>query len=36
MQKNVITKLNKGLLPTESKKTSIFTGLYDECAKVSC
>ena len=35
IQNSVVAKLNKGLFPTKSEKTSIFTGLYDECAKVS-
>ena len=35
IQNSVVAKLNKGLFPTESERTSIFTGLYDECAKVS-
>ena len=35
MKQNFVVKLNKGLFQTESERTSIFTGLYDECAKVS-
>ena len=35
IQSSVVAKLNKGLFRTESERTSIFTGLYDECAKVS-
>ena len=35
IRNGVVAKLNKGLFPTESERTSIFTGLYDECAKVS-
>ena len=35
IQNSVVAKLNKGLFPTELERTSIFTGLYDECAKVS-
>ena len=35
IRNSVVAKLNKGLFPTESERTSIFTGLYDECAKVS-
>ena len=35
IQNSVVAMLNKGLFPTESERTSIFTGLYDECAKVS-
>ena len=35
IQSSVAAKLNKGLFRTESERTSIFTGLYDECAKVS-
>ena len=35
IQNSVVAKLNKGLFPTESERRSIFTGLYDEYAKVS-
>ena len=35
IQNSVVAKLNKGLFPTESERRSIFTGLYNECAKVS-
>ena len=35
IQNSVVAMLNKGLFPTESERASIFTGLYDECAKIS-
>ena len=35
MQNSIVVKLNKDLFLTESERTPIFTGLYDECAKVS-
>ena len=35
IQNSVVAKLNKGLFLMKSERTSIFTGLYDECAKVS-
>ena len=35
IQNSVVAKLNKGLFPMESERTSVFTGLYVECANVS-
>ena len=35
IQNSVVAKLNKDLLLTETERTSIFTGPYDECAKAS-
>ena len=35
IQNTVVAKLNKGLFPMESERTSVFTGLYVECANVS-
>ena len=32
---HIILKLNKGLFPKESERTSILSGIYDECAKVT-
>ena len=35
IQNSVVAKLKKDLLLTQSERTSIFTGPYDECSKVS-